>query len=763
MEQALSPRLTGANLTVNKDGIEVPIVKARNRGPDHLDDSSSVMSGTSLGSSNKRRNCHVCGDPEMSYKPFVKCTKCRRTLHQFCHKPDLDLTKPVPPGFVCGVCDDSMKCLQNSDGKLPSAGVGTKTTAVKLPTDKASTARSSPATFSKDPSVPKAPIPKEQLPNKPTLQNESSAAKCSVDSFGALPQFSDQRAPQSSTATLSKDIPLSSRIPPSSEDLPEKPAVQEESSTVNDGKLRCQAPGCGAIIFTATTANRTLCFKHEVFQKANDAKARPPPPKTAPVSRPFNKSKMYPARPDDKPFINKALKRKRTDLPKKTSISNDSSMRPKNSVLPKSVEPPKSATFAFDAPLTVSNRATQEKRDEFSFTAASSSFNSRYRNQSLGSANMFESVVDKEPTFSTPRSLPNSNILAEGSATNNTKTPDSARRSPNMPAESPEYEPPPPQMSHVSTWADEDEDEGNSPGSQIAQELRANAEEHHPADAEASPQLPALSPVEEQATGAESPMGVEDENFLGADAYINSLASEHLSSHRIGRRQPAESSARPVRSPKLSHGLDSDTEMNTGAHNVRLEVEDEDTSEFVIPVNRPLTTLEKRMELRGPYDESELDSYLKKQRDWDEDDIPTKDELDSQNWGYIDPRVVWPQRRMTDEEREAKIKQIAARGGRKANFGKVFTAQNLQEKAEGVWDIHQWQEKRDDDATRDLVRRMEELFQVENLANMVPATRNGRLVMMDREEPDEEQRGPGRRKKKNPPRVFTVNGAPNSI
>ncbi|KAF8862335.1 hypothetical protein BDZ45DRAFT_686793 [Acephala macrosclerotiorum] len=730
------------------------------------------MSGTSLGSNNKRRNCHVCGDPEsLPSKPFVKCTKCRRTLHQFCHKPDLDLTKTIPPGFVCGECDPFMKCLQNADAKLLNSRVGAKAATAKV-SDNGSSARSSPATFSKGPLVSKVPILNEQLPDKPATQSESSTETHSTDSFWtapSLPQPANKPATQLIASTFSRDVSSSSRLPPSSANVSKMPAAQESSSTINDGKLRCQAPGCGVIPFTVTTADIILCFKHGLEQKAKDVKARPPPPKPAPVSKPFNKAKMYPTRPDDKPFINKALKRKRTDSLKKTPISNESSMRPQNPFPPNCVEPPKNTAFPLHAPFPVSNRAAQEKSNEFTVTATPSNLNNRDKNQSLGSASIIDSPVAKEATFSTPHSHPN-NVLAKGSATNNTRTPDSARRSPNVQAESPEYEPPPPQMSHTSTWADEDddddddEDEGNSPGSQIAQELRANAEEHHSADAGDYPHLPALSPVGEQANGAESPMAVEDENFLGADAYINSLASEHLPSPGKSRNQPQESSALAALSPKLpsDHGIGSDTDMNNAAHDVLPETEDEDAGEFTIPADRPLTTLERRMELRGPFNESELDSYLEKQRDWDEDEIPTKAELDAQNWGYIDPRVVWPQIQMTDEEREAKIKQIKARGGRKANFGKVFTAQNLQEKAERGWDIHQWQDTRDDDQRKELVRRMEELFQVENLANMIPATQNGRLVMMDREEPDEEPRGPGRRKKKTAPRVFPVYGAPNA-
>jgi hypothetical protein len=178
--------------------------------------------------------------------------------------------------------------------------------------------------------------------------------------------------------------------------------------------------------------------------------------------------------------------------------------------------------------------------------------------------------------------------------------------------------------------------------------------------------------------------------------------------------------------------------------------------------DRPPTTLELKL-ARGDYNEDALDFFLARQANRDDSARPTMAQVQAQNWGYLDPKVAWPEEPFTDEQAAAKIKQIEARGGRKAQFGKVFTAQNLQERAEKGLPLHRWQEKRNDESTKALVKRMEDLFGMENLANLVPATRNGRLVMMEQEEPEEELRGPGRRKKKNPPKIYPVHGAPNSM
>jgi hypothetical protein len=76
-------------------------------------------------------------------------------------------------------------------------------------------------------------------------------------------------------------------------------------------------------------------------------------------------------------------------------------------------------------------------------------------------------------------------------------------------------------------------------------------------------------------------------------------------------------------------------------------------------------------------------------------------------------------------------------------------------------EIHQSRNRRDDEQTRERVRCREELFNVEGLANLVSATRDGKLVVDEREVPEEEPHGPERRKEKSEFKAYPVHGAPN--
>ncbi|KAE8452980.1 hypothetical protein EG329_012167 [Mollisiaceae sp. DMI_Dod_QoI] len=525
------------------------------------------------------------------------------------------------------------------------------------------------------------------------------------------------------------------------------------------------------------SADYTLVQALLVQTRAANATAQPPPPRSVPAPRPINKRTLYTVRPDDRPFIKRSddKKRKRTELPKRNSYSNEGSMRP---IAAKSTQTTKNTAFTFSAPFSTSQLMTQEQMGELSFIAPRADTTGDGKNGSLNSLPIIEAQVD-EGGFNAPHVRKSNNVLVKDSAASTGRNLNYEVTNPHHPNKSPEYELPTSQMRSVDNpWGRED-DEGDSPGSQIA--LRANAEEQPSrediATSHQSDRLPALKSVEVQRTEEEArafflagskeqevPKDT-DEDFpdTSANALMDRLALEHPSAPRT----PLKPSVQPLTVVRLSPnlpsciGLECDVEMNDSPfQDAQLEVEDEDGDKIsVISTNRPLTCLERRL-ARGPFVEEVLDAYLEVQRNQDDSDRPTEADLDAQNWGTIDPHVVWPQR-MTERERNAKVKQIEARGGRKANFGKIITAQNLQERAESGWEPHQWRNKRDDEQTKELVRRLEELFNVEGLANLVPATRHGRLVMVEREVSDEEPHGPGRRKKKNQSKVYAVHGAPN--
>lgn len=120
----------------------------------------------------------------------------------------------------------------------------------------------------------------------------------------------------------------------------------------------------------------------------------------------------------------------------------------------------------------------------------------------------------------------------------------------------------------------------------------------------------------------------------------------------------------------------------------------------------------------------------------------------NQLWGHVDPREVWPQH-LTEEWREAKQREIEARGGRKANYKKLLTSQVRKERAERGWGIHQDKDADDDEKWADATQALEELFGLKDTDELVPGVRDGQLVMVE-EDIDKD----GRRRRK--PKVYPV-------
>lgn len=68
---------------------------------------------------------------------------------------------------------------------------------------------------------------------------------------------------------------------------------------------------CKKPILRVTSSGRSLCKVHEIEEKHMNAIKLPPAPQPISTHRSFNKSKLYPTRPDDKIFITKPRKRRR--------------------------------------------------------------------------------------------------------------------------------------------------------------------------------------------------------------------------------------------------------------------------------------------------------------------------------------------------------------------------------------------------------------------------------------------------------------------
>jgi hypothetical protein len=276
-----------------------------------------------------------------------------------------------------------------------------------------------------------------------------------------------------------------------------------------------------------------------------------------------------------------------------------------------------------------------------------------------------------------------------------------------------------------------------------------------------------LPPIEEEITAGRAhpytPIQLrqqvpkEDEEMLDADALalIGQLESEHPTSPSKSASPAAQSPTSSTYSANVS--FNEDSEQNSPSDADPAPVPEALHGQEPPPPPPPNSIEAIRAERAANFDTSELDKYLFKQSQ-PSDELPTtKELLATQIWGNIDPRVAWP-RKMTPEEIKEKIKEIEARGGKKANFGKLLTAQVRKERAEKGWNIHQTGEKRSQAECDEMARRMGELFGNEGLANCVPGLRDGKLVMIEQLEPEELQTGPSRRKRRREPKIYPVVG-----
>lgn len=132
------------------------------------------------------------------------------------------------------------------------------------------------------------------------------------------------------------------------------------------------------------------------------------------------------------------------------------------------------------------------------------------------------------------------------------------------------------------------------------------------------------------------------------------------------------------------------------------------------------------------FDPSDLDHFLAKQAEPRSDKQPTSTELaQTQIWGHIDPRVSWPKKSDEDWLIE-KRKEIDARGGRKANFGKHLTAQVRREKTTKGWHMHQTSDPMSEHDWNQRQTFAEELLNAKDCDDLIPRMRDGHLVMMEK-------------------------------
>jgi hypothetical protein len=352
---------------------------------------------------------------------------------------------------------------------------------------------------------------------------------------------------------------------------------------------------------------------------------------------------------------------------------------------------------------------------------------------------------------------------------NKTCRPNLARRTPQLLeqeplTESPEYEPPPPPTlgDSVNPWVTE-EDRDDSLGSQIAQELRANVNPNEAPKmvppigipkAYRSPYATAPPPIEEQ---SKEKTATVQSNLLSAEILMTSSSEDQempdvdsLSLANIANETsphvttatsfPQQQTALPITTAVLSG-------TNSESTSTSMNFETEESG----PEPDPDSIEAKRRQKAAAYDPSVLDSFLKKQRDADPDVQPSAQELaKTQIWGHIDPRVVWPKEYSAEWLAEKRC-EIDARGGKKAHFGKLLTAQVRKERKDKGWDIHQTKEIVYNERTEENKRHLEELLGLKGIDEFEPGVRNGQLVMIEKMVDEN-----GKRKRKGAPKIYSV-------
>ena len=111
---------------------------------------------------------------------------------------------------------------------------------------------------------------------------------------------------QNSTKFSTYTSPYAHSHPAYSSSVTSEPAKDSPKIAGMKPGIQCPVPGCSNFFFSIQSGSPALCTKHRIEQQNALARAAAPKP-AAPVSRAFQKEKLYPMKPEDKQH----LKRKR--------------------------------------------------------------------------------------------------------------------------------------------------------------------------------------------------------------------------------------------------------------------------------------------------------------------------------------------------------------------------------------------------------------------------------------------------------------------
>ncbi|KAG4412262.1 hypothetical protein IFR04_014611 [Cadophora malorum] len=486
--------------------------------------------------------------------------------------------------------------------------------------------------------------------------------------------------------------------------------------------IMCEGPNCKkAAAPGKAPSTKHLCFMCDLIEKAR-FKSQLPPPKPKPVPRPIRKTKLYHVRPDDRPLVTNKRKRSLSGYASSTRAEVQRAPAPRASAGPTKTAVPGTVPRG-----PVRDQARKQKPE--------AAFDRRVSHNPSLPATLVppgeSPVVHTGPSHSIP-SLESSE--SQKLYRNFLPVEDSPPHGSGM------Y-----QVNDDSNSRDDDLPTGQAASSPIP--VAADMLQSPPVAPHFAEQLPPLEP-----TIIYPDMPSQDSPLAGADVddeMLDAVAPARLSPARHSFPQPPSplSNSSPHLSSPESPNFDDDIEQADTTAAIEPDLTAESSQESTL------------LEMITEFDESELDWCLQKQSQRDPFYEPNPTELlETQIWGIVDPRTVWPQR-LSAAQKEQKIREIEARGGRKKNFGKILHPRLVQERSENGWDIHQSREKRDDEETTELTQGLAELFAVPVglLGNCKPKSINGRLVMQERER-EPEPRRPGRQKKEVPLGVFPVYG-----
>lgn len=194
---------------------------------------------------------------------------------------------------------------------------------------------------------------------------------------------------------------------------------------------------------------------------------------------------------------------------------------------------------------------------------------------------------------------------------------------------------------------------------------------------------------------------------------------------------PSPPSPPPPTAIPASNGKGKEPETNTSTNSL---------FEVSLPTPHPKSIAARKQ--AADFDTSDLDFWMAKQSEPKPSEEPTEKQLlESQLWGHVDPRIVWP-KEYSEEWYTAKRAEIDARPSRKQRVGKVRPQVEERQFSE-----HQLKE---------LERFADEFGGIKFSGDFEPEVVEGCLVMVERNDTVDRMTGEVRRKKKRDLKMYRV-------